>query len=69
MEPCMIEVRKNGLRLDVERLEERAVPSHLNPGVGEVVLPPAACYGEGGIAVAMASPRDHRSVFILTECD
>lgn len=47
-------------QLRLEALEDRLPPAHLNPGVGEVVLPAAAAHGAHGIETANEAPRDHR---------
>jgi hypothetical protein len=64
----MLELRKNGLRLDVELLEERVVPSHL---AHEVLLPPAAAHGAQGIQVAQQTAPDvhTRAIFTFTFTD
>lgn len=54
MEPRTIELQKK--RFTIEILEERIAPAHLGH---EVVLPPAAAHGEGGINEALAAPGDH----------
>ena len=51
-------------RFQIERLEERIAPRHLGH---EVLLPPAAAHGAGGIAVALAAPADHRGGRLILE--
>jgi hypothetical protein len=58
--------KRNPIRLVIESLDERAMPAHLNPGVGVVVLPAAADHGAHGIATAMAAPADHHRAAIST---
>ena len=49
----------------VERLEDRLLFAHANPGVGEVVLPQASGSGQVGIEAAIAAPKDHRASKLL----
>lgn len=56
MEPRPIELRKHGVRLEVQALEARIAPSHLGH---EVILPPAAGHGEQGLLTAVRAPASH----------
>jgi hypothetical protein len=62
------EKRAKKSRFKIEMLEERIAPAHLNPGVGEVVLPAAASQGARGIETSLEAPASHtKLMLILTE--
>jgi hypothetical protein len=47
------------VKLGLESLGDRIVPAHLNPGVGEVVLPDAAAHGAHGIETSNHATDNH----------
>ena len=61
--------KKNQVRLRLESLETRETPAHLNPGVGEVVLPTAAAQGANGIETAIDAPSDHHKAHLVLIVD